>query len=76
MIISTTQPMTTTMRSTITAYADKMEDTTGWTIELAYDSDEEEFNFYLIDLYGERDGDPWTSFEDLVFDTEDYITAE
>ena len=76
MICSTIQPMTTTMRQTITAYADKMEDTTGWTIELAYDSDEEEFSFYLIDLYGERDGDPWTSFEDLVFDTEDYITND
>lgn len=65
--------MTSTMRDTIEAYAGRLEDFTGYTIEVAYDSDEGEFNFFLIDPYGDRDGDPWTSFEDLKFDTEDEL---
>ena len=73
MLISTTRPTTLNMRAAIAAYSDRMEDSTGYTIELAYDKREESFSFYLLDPYGDREGDPWYLFTDLVADTEDFI---
>ena len=57
----------------IESYSSQLEEATNFCIELDYDQEEEEFLFYLVDPCGDRDGDPWTSFEDLVFDTEDAL---
>ena len=73
MIITTSHPLTTTMKTTIESYSSQLEEATNFCIELDYDQEEEEFLFYLVDPCGDRDGDPWTSFEDLVFDTEDAL---
>ena len=70
MIISTTQPLTTTMKQVIASYSSELEEATNFCIELDYDQEEEEFLFYLIDPCGDREGDPWYSFEGLKFDTE------
>jgi len=76
MIITTTHPLTLGMRTTIASYSARLEEATNFCIELDYDHDEEEFLFYLIDPCGDRDGDPWTCFSDLVFDTESALVVE
>ena len=73
MIITTTRPMTTTMKQVVSSYSAQLEEATNFCIELDYDQEEGEFLFYLVDPCGDRDGDPWTSFDDLVFDTEDAL---
>ena len=55
------------------AYASQLEEATGFTIRWDFDQREQAWAFYLIDPYGDVEGDPWFCWEDLVADTQDAI---
>ena len=55
------------------AYASRLEEATGFTIRWGYDQREGAWVFYLIDPYGDVEGDPWHSWADLVHDTQDAV---
>lgn len=54
-------------------YANRLEEATGFTISWQYDQREGAWAFYLIDPYGEVEGDPWFCWADLVDDTQEAI---
>ncbi len=70
---NTGHKLTNTMEQTMVRYADKLEEATNFSITLGYDKDEEEYQIFLIDPYGDAEGDPWTDWNDFVFDTEPVI---
>jgi hypothetical protein len=55
------------------AYANRLEEATGFTIRWNYDKQEQAWAFYLIDPCGDVEGDPWYCWADLVYDTQDAI---
>ena len=56
------------------AYANRLEEATGYTIVWQYCQHEGDWVFYLIDPYGDVEGDPWPTWEDLVADTEETVS--
>ena len=52
---------------TVKAYASRLEDVTGFTIEAGRKDGEP--CWWLVDPSGDRYGDPWFVWADLVFDT-------
>ena len=70
---NTGHKLTNTMEQTIVRYADKLEDATNFSITLNFDTEEEEYQIYLIDPCGDAEGDPWTDWNDFVSDTEPVI---
>jgi len=55
------------------AYAGRLEEATGFTIRWNYDQREQAWAFYLIDPYGDAEGDPWFCWADLVAETQDAV---
>ena len=55
------------------AYANRLEEATGYTIQHSYCQDEGDWVFYLVDPYGDVEGDPWPTWDDLVYDTEETV---
>ena len=55
------------------AYANRLEEATGFTIRWNFDQREGAWAFYLIDPYGDVEGDPWHSWADLVHNTQDAV---
>ena len=55
------------------AYASRLEEAMGFTIRWCYDQQEQAWAFYLIDPYGDVEGDPWHCWADLVHDTQDAV---
>ena len=55
------------------AYADRLEEATGFCIRWGYDHQEQAWAFRLIDPYGDVDGDPFYCWADLVDYTQDAI---
>lgn len=58
----------------VSAYSGLLEDCTGYTVRQVTDS-EGDHCYQLMDAYGDAEGDPWYVWADVVFDTEDAITA-
>ena len=56
------------------AYSNLLEEHTGCTIESTRDRDGDQC-FYVIDTCGDRYGEAWYSFEDLILETQDAIDA-
>ena len=54
-------------------YASRLEEATGFNIRWNYDQREGAWAFYLIDPYGDVEGDPWYCWADLVADTQDAV---
>ena len=54
------------------AYRVRLMEATSFDIEKALD-DEGAHVYYLVDPCGDREGEPWYTFEDLILDTEDVV---
>jgi hypothetical protein len=48
------------------AYANQVEEATGWTIAWRYCTKEQQWAFYLLDPCGDQDGDPFYCWDDLT----------
>lgn len=55
------------------AYANRVEEATGFIIRWGYDHTEQAWAFRLIDPYGDVMGDPFYCWADLVHDTQDAV---
>ena len=56
---------------TVKAYASRLEEATGFTIEAGRKDGEP--CWWLVDPYGDREGDPWFCWSDLVSETLDTV---
>jgi len=71
---NTNHQLTKTMEQTMVRYANKLEEATGFSIQLDFNADDDEYEIYLVDLCGDLEGEPWTDWTDFVHDTESQIT--
>lgn len=55
------------------AYANRLEEATGYSIKWAYCPHEGDWVFWLIDPCGDVEGDPWPTWDELVYDTEETV---
>lgn len=73
MTATTTRATSRDLSASRKAYASRLEEATGYTIRWAYCPEEGDWVFYLVDPYGDVEGDPWPTWDDLVYDTEDTV---
>lgn len=52
-------------------YSGTLEETTGWSV--SHKRIDGEDAFFLVDPYGDHDGDPWYDLTDLVSETSDRV---
>ena len=62
------------MEQTMVRYANKLEESNGFSIQLDFNADDDEYEIYLVDPCGDLEGDPWTDWSDFVHDTESQIS--
>ena len=72
---SATATTTDYLAMEVRAYSGLLEDCTGYTVQLATDS-EGELCYQLTDACGDADGDPWYEWADVVADTLDAIETQ
>ena len=73
MTITATRATARDLGASRKAYASRLEEATGFTIRWNYDQQEQAWAFYLIDPYGDVEGDSWFCWADLVADTQDAV---
>ena len=73
MTITATRASARDLGASRKAYAGRLEEATGFTIRRNYDQREQAWAFYLIDPYGDAEGDPWFCWADLVAETQDAV---
>jgi hypothetical protein len=71
---NTNHQLTNTMEQTMVRYANKLEESNGFSIQLDFNADDDEYEIYLVDPCGDLEGDPWTNWSDFVHDTESQIS--
>ncbi len=59
----------------VSRYSSLLEDCTGYNVRQGTDS-EGELCYWLIDAYGDIEGDPWYEWDDVIIETVDAIESQ